>query len=538
MNESSSLHDYLDVLRRRKWLVLLAVIVVPAVAIALSLRQVPKYQASAEVLLSRQNLAALLNNSTDQSLAGDPARLAQTQADLARVPEVARRAVSKAGLKNLTSAQLLASSTVSAKSDADILVFTVKNRHPSVAERLATLYGRSYIAYRGELDTAALTRARRGVLDRIKGLEAAGDTRSALYASLVEKEQQLATMQALQTSNASLVKPADGAARTQPKPVRNGVLGLALGLLLGIGLVFLREALDTRVRSADGVSHRLRLPILAQIPQPPRSRRNRGTLAMVDAPETVSAEPYRILKTNLLTELDDSVKTVMITSAVEGEGKSTTIANLAVAVARGGRDVILVDLDLRHPYLHTFFPAAGPDGLADVISGRVSVGEALVPVVLGGDGHGSDNSGAAHSPRSNGAGRHAGNLRFLRAGTLTANPGEFIDSGELERTLADLASRTDLVLIDSAPMLGIGDALSLASKVDGLILITRLNLVRRSMLRELDRMLSRSQTKTLGIVATGATSGDAYGYGYGYAGESRPQAEARQPAADESELRS
>ena len=89
MHESSSLHDYLNVLRRRKWLVLEAVIIVPAVAIALSLIQTPKYQASAEVLLSRQNLAALLNNATDQSLAGDPARLAQTQADLARVPEVA-----------------------------------------------------------------------------------------------------------------------------------------------------------------------------------------------------------------------------------------------------------------------------------------------------------------------------------------------------------------------------------------------------------------------------------------------------------------
>ena len=258
MHESSSLHEYLDVLRRRKWLLLEAVIVVPAVAIALSLLQAPRYQASAEVLLSRQNLAAQLNNVTDQSLAGDPARLAQTQADLARVPEVARRAVSKAGLKNLTPAQFLASSSVSAKSDADILVFTVRNRHASVAERLATLYGGAYIAYREELDTAALTRARREVLDRIRALEAAGDTTSALHASLVEKEQQLATMQALQTSNASLVKPADGAARIQPKPVRNGVLGLALGLVLGIGLVFLREALDTRVRSADGVSRTAR----------------------------------------------------------------------------------------------------------------------------------------------------------------------------------------------------------------------------------------------------------------------------------------
>ena len=91
MHEGSSLHDYLGVLRRRKWLVLLGVVVVPAVAVALSLLQQPEYQASAEVLLSRQNLAAPLNNVTDQSLTGDPARLAQTQADLAQAPEVAKR---------------------------------------------------------------------------------------------------------------------------------------------------------------------------------------------------------------------------------------------------------------------------------------------------------------------------------------------------------------------------------------------------------------------------------------------------------------
>ena len=270
MHEGSSLHDYLAVLRRRKWLVLLAVVVVPAVAIALSLLQTPKYQASAEVLLSRQNLAALLNNVNDQSGGNDAARIAQTQADLAQAPAVARRTLDLAGIKNMTPRQFLDESSVSAKSDADVLVFTVRNRYPSLAKRLATHYANSYIAYRSELDTAALTRARREVLDRIRALEKSGDRSSALHASLVDKEQQLATMEALQTSNASLIKPAQGATKTQPRPARNAALGLALGLLLGIGLAFLLEALDTRVRTADGISRRLGLPILAQIPQPPR----------------------------------------------------------------------------------------------------------------------------------------------------------------------------------------------------------------------------------------------------------------------------
>ena len=115
-------------------------------------------------------------------------------------------------------------------------------------------------------------------------------------------------------------------------------LGLALGLLLGLGLAFLREALDTHVRTADGVARRLGLPILGQIPQPPRSLRGSDRLAMLDRPETIYAEPFRILRTNLeLVNLERPAKTIMVTSAVEGEGKSTTIANLAVATARAGR---------------------------------------------------------------------------------------------------------------------------------------------------------------------------------------------------------
>jgi polysaccharide biosynthesis transport protein len=534
MHEGSSLHDYLAVLRRRKWIVLLAMVIVPAVAIALSLTQTPKYEASAEVLLSRQNLGALLNNSNDQSLAGDPARLAQTQADLAQAPEVARRTIARAGIKNMSPQQFLGISSVSAKSDADVLVFTVGNRYPSLAKRLATLYASSYIAYRNELDTAALTRARGEVLDRVRALEKSGDSTSALHASLVDKEQQLATMEALQTSNASLIKPAQSATKTQPKPARNAALGIALGLLLGIGLAFLRDALDTHVRSADSVARRLGLPVLAQIPQPPRSLRGPGRLAMVDGPDSIYAEPFRILRANL-DVIDHSAKTIMVSSAIENEGKSTTIANLAVAAARAGREVIVADFDFRNPFLGTFFSDGSRQGLTDVADGQISLGEALVPVILGAA------PANGHTSPSNGASKGHVSLRYLPTGALPPNPGEFIGSPQVERVLADLAARADLVLLDSAPMLGIGDALTLTSKVDALILVTRLNLLRRPMLRELERALARCRAKPLGIVVTDVPAADTYGYAYGYEhvqGERRSPDDPRDPTSKESQLSS
>ena len=113
--------------------------------------------------------------------------------------------------------------------------------------------------------------------------------------------------------------------------------------------------------------------------------------------------------------------------------------------------------------------------------------------------------------------RHRRQLSGCYRRNLPPNPGEFIGSKAVDRVLADLRQRADLVLIDSAPLLGIGDALTLTSKVDALILVTRLNLLRRQMVTELERAISRSQARPLGLVITGASAADTYGYGYGYA---------------------
>jgi Mrp family chromosome partitioning ATPase len=187
--------------------------------------------------------------------------------------------------------------------------------------------------------------------------------------------------------------------------------------------------------------------------------------------------------------------------------------------------VILVDLDFRHPNLGTFFPNGGGQGAADVANGRLSLGEALVPVFLGEAGHHE-----AHATGTNGSSR-VPSLRFLPAGTPPPNPGEFIGAASVSQVLADLSDRADVVLIDSAPMLGIGDALTLASKVDALVLVSRLNLVRRPMLRELEKALARCQARPLGVVVTGAAAAGAYGYAYGY-----ENVREHRPAPEESEL--
>src|SRR5207248_1374590 len=146
--------------------------------------------------------------------------------------------------------------------------------------------------------------------------------------------------------------------------------------VLGIGLAFLWEALDTRVRSAEEIDERLKLPLLGRLPEPAKRLRMENRLAMVDEPTSAGAEAFRMLRTNVdFANLERGAKTIMVTSAVEGEGKSTTAANLAVAFARSGKRVVLIDLDLRRPFVDKFFTANGHPGVTQVALGMASLEE-------------------------------------------------------------------------------------------------------------------------------------------------------------------
>lgn len=369
--------------RRRKRTIAAAALIVPLVAVLLSMRQEPFYEASAKVLLTRQNLAASLSGIQDPNLFLQADRVAQTQADLARVPEVANRVVQEIGREDITASDLLAFSSVQASTNADLLEFRVRNRDPALAARLATAYAQQFTIYRRELDTGALVRARKEVQSRINELAAKGDRGSALYVSLLDKEQQLRTMEALQTSNTLVVNKPTGAQHVGPTPVRNGVLGFALGIVLGVGLAFVIEALDTRARSSEEISERLELPVLARIPEPRVQLQRTNTLVMLAEPNAALAEAFRVFRTNLeFVTLDREIRTIMVTSAVEGEGKTTTISNLAVALARAGRRVVLVDLDLRRPSLQRFFNIKGTPGFTDVALGHVKLERAITQIVI------------------------------------------------------------------------------------------------------------------------------------------------------------
>src|SRR6266545_976721 len=461
--DASTLADFVRVARRRKWIILQAAALVPVVAVLHALHKPNVYASSAQVLLSRQNPAASIAGTPDIYGSQDATRYASTQAFLARSPEVAKSVVDDVKVPGLTVNGFLGASGVVAAKDADLLTFTVVSRVPENAVREADAYAKEFTKYRIHLDTAAIHDALAQLDARIASLQKKNETQTLVYQNIVDRQQQLLTLEELQKQNTIVSRPASAAHKISPRPKRDGILGLALGIALGLGLAFLREALDTRIRSAEEVGERLGLPLLGRLPEPPRRLRAGFGLVMLEEPYGPQGETFRMLRTNIeLTNLDRHAHTIMITSAVEEEGKTTTAGNLAVALARAGRH-----------------------GLTDVALGDVTLDEALATISL---------------PEFQGT----GTLQVLPSGPTPPDPGEFAGKQALHEILEELTQRADVVVIDTPPMLHAAEAMALSTRVDAVLVVVRLNLARRHPLSELKRLLTTTPVAKLGFVLTAA----------------------------------
>jgi receptor protein-tyrosine kinase len=316
----------------------------------------------------------------------------------------------------------------------------------------------------------------------------------SLYTTLADKLEQLRIAQQLvQGAGTVLSSAVVNPAPVSPKPVRNAGLGLAVGLLLGLGVAFVAEQLDVRIKSADEAAKIYGAPVLAHIPTEKISKEDLGRLTLADRPGSPAAEAYRMLRNNLgFVNFDKGIKTMLVTSAVPSEGKSTVAANLAAVLAATGSNVVLVVCDFYLPAAERFFELDYSVGLSNLLAGTATLTEAL------------------QKPPG------MENLSVITSGPLPPNPSELLASEAMRKLVGALRASVDWVILDSAPVLAAADSAATTRWVDGVLVVTRLNVTHRDAAAAGRQQLLNVGARILGLAVVGPLStSTSLGY-YGY----------------------
>jgi capsular exopolysaccharide synthesis family protein len=481
----------LNDLRRWWWVVVLCTGFAALYAYAVSTGP-PQYDATASLLFRDPAIDQKLFPGTVFTPSEDPQRTAATNIELVSLDAVARRVATST--PGLTEQEVRDSVKVRADGNSDVV--TVTGRRPTAvgAARLANRYASEYIKFRRDADRAKILEAARLVsrqLDRLGPAQRKG----AQGRVLAQQDSELNTLAAVQTGNAEIVEVADPPpSPAAPRPKRNAAIGGTFGALLGIGMLLLLGRLDQRVRSSKEAAALLDAPLLTEVA--PDSRLESRPLPgdMVNAATT---EPFRVLRTTLryFTVGDRSLTTVLVTSAVPGEGKTTTAWNLALAGASDGDAVLVIEADLRRPRMLPDWETTGP-GLAAVLAGLTSFEHAVTSVHL--------------NPEIDGTG--AGRLDVLAAGVRPPNPLQLLQSGRMRELLHDVAGRYDLVVLDSPAVTAVGDALALVRDVDGVVAVARMGSTTRGDLDALARSLDNVAATLVGVVVNSAKDRPNYYY--------------------------
>jgi succinoglycan biosynthesis transport protein ExoP len=297
----------------------------------------------------------------------------------------------------------------------------------------------------------------------------------------------------LRESNVTAVKtPApDDVEQVAPRPRRNTALALVAGAVLGLVLAFLSEALSTRPRSEEEIEAVLGMPCLGRVNQDART----AGVAMLDAPGGRAADAFHTVRGNFeLANREVGARTVMLTSLQAGDGATAVAANLAVAIARSGRHVVLVDLDLRESALTRLFDLDSRTGITSLGRGDGGAVEDKFTLSLQPDDGVKASSGSSRRLTS------GAELEVVATGPLPEHPAEFLSSDELARALAGLEQRADIVLADVPALLDAPDATALSGRVDALVLVLDARRVRRGALADARRVIDAWPTASLGFL--------------------------------------
>jgi polysaccharide biosynthesis transport protein len=456
------IREFMSKVGRHKWLILLVAASVTLLVAIYSYSRPSVYESTAQFLVRPTLVQPLQSNPFDTVSMPTEMQLVTS----AQVADIARQTIGG----NLTLQDALDGVSVTNPANTQILDISYSAHSPAEAQQGAQAFAGAYQTYKHDqaIDTIKTSsdtiRAQITTLDgeiaELNGRIAAStdpvdqqsltEQRNSLDTVRLSQQNLLASTATLSSDPGQVVEDAlRPTSPVSPKHKLDLALGLLLGLIAGVVLASLRDQARDRIQGPPLVARSLDAPILGSIPRTHRLLVGTAHLASVDEPHGQAAEAYRTLRTNLLAVCRESkAKTILITSARQGEGKTSTAANLAVALAQAGRSVVLISADLRNPRVHAVFGIGNEQGLGQVLDGTLSLNEAIVETDLA-------------------------DLRILPSGPVDAvdEPVELLQSDRMGEVLQECC-RSDFVIVDGPPIFPVADSLVLADLVDGVLFVT------------------------------------------------------------------
>jgi len=496
------LGSYLSAFWRRKWVVALCIVLGVGAALAYVFLSTPKYTATAEVLLEPSPTTNSIGGTASQAL-----NAAEVQT---RIQLITSQPVKAAVARQLHVSSAPASS-VAAIGVTDVVSVSVTTTNARMAASAANAYANSYITYQQQATVAFLVDAAQQIQAKINSTDqqiaamgpsssaAPNPARDALAAQEAAFRAQLSNLDvdtAFASGGAQLITPAmTPGSPSAPKLKKDVAIGGGLGVVFGLVLAAALEYVDDSIRTKEDLDVVTPgTPSLALVPEVSDWRDRHATvLVSVTSPRSPAAEAYRTLRTGLqFMAIERPLGLVQVTSASASEGKTTTLANLAVAMAEAGKRVVAVDCDLRRPRIHDFFGLSNDRGFTSVLVGEVDLDQAVQAV-----------------PSAPG-------LHVLASGKPPPNPSEILSSPAAWHVLARLKEQYDIVLIDTPPILPVTDASVVASRVDGTVLVVRAGRTTRRELHRAVELLDQVGANIVGTLLNSLEQPGRYGYPYRY----------------------
>ncbi len=516
----NELKKYGTILWHWAWLIALGTLLAAGAAYVSSRLTTPVYAASTTLLV---NEAPSSGKTADYTSILTSERLARTYSEMMTKRPVMTEVAKQVGLQESIADDLARRVSVNLVRDTQLVVLQVENEDPAMAASLANAIPEVFSRQNAELQAdryadskANLNKEINALKDQItekqNEINAIGTPANAAReaelsrlqseltqlrqssAYLLQSYESIRLAEAQSTSNIVVVEKAEvPSVPVRPRTLQNTLLGAVVGLLLSIGVVFLIEYLDDRVRSPEQIDRILKLPVVGLIAKfNGASAGGRIAPIAVREPRSPVVEAFRSLRTNIqFAGVDRPIKTLLVTSASPSEGKSTVAVNLAVVMSQAGLKVVLIDCDLRRPTVNKQFDLPNRFGLTDLMLQDAGQWSGVL-----------QSSGVS-------------NLQVVFSGSLPPNPSELLGSKRMQQFLEHLHGSCDVVIIDAPPLLPVTDALVLSSLADGVLLVIDYGATRIGEAVQGRNQLEQAGARVLGVVMNKIPTGRR-GYAYYY----------------------